>query len=105
MADFKGRKRGKSHVQNMGIFLVGQDMVLSHRGKFQLIIIFFRVKAISTGPKNMFRKQILTCHVALKFFWLHDKRKIFLSWQVFSTETVKLNRITPWLKVNTITPN
>ena len=43
MADFKGRKRGKSHVQNMGIFLVAQDMVLSHRAKFQLIINFFRV--------------------------------------------------------------
>ena len=50
MADFKGRKRGKSHVQNMGIFfLVAQDMVLSHCAKFQLIINFFRVKAISTG--------------------------------------------------------
>ena len=43
MADFKGQKRGKSHVQNMGIFLVAQDMVLSHRAKFQLIINFFRV--------------------------------------------------------------
>ena len=44
MADFKGQKRGKSHVQNMGIFvLVAQDMVLSHRAKFQLIIKFFRV--------------------------------------------------------------
>ena len=49
MADFKGRKRGKSDVQNMGIFLVAQDVVLSHRAKFQLIINFFRVKAISTG--------------------------------------------------------
>ena len=49
MADFKGRKRGKSHVQNMGIFLVVQDVVLSHRAKFQLIINFFRGKAISTG--------------------------------------------------------
>ena len=49
MADFKGRKSGKSHNQNMGIFiLVAQDMVLSHRAKFQLIINFFRVKAIST---------------------------------------------------------
>ena len=49
MADFKGRKRGKSHVQNMGIFWMAQDMALSHRAKFQLIINFFRVKAISTG--------------------------------------------------------
>ena len=48
MADFKGRKRGKSHVQTMGIFLVAQDMVLSHRAKFQPIIDFFGVKAIST---------------------------------------------------------
>ena len=31
-----------------GFFLVAQDMVLSHRAKFQLIIKFFRVKAIST---------------------------------------------------------
>ena len=30
-------------------FLVAQNMVLSHRAKFQLIINFFRVKAISTG--------------------------------------------------------
>ena len=29
--------------------LVSQDMALSHRAKFQLIINFFRVKAISTG--------------------------------------------------------
>ena len=43
MADFKGRKWGKSHVQNMGIFLVAQDMALSHRAKFQLIINFLRV--------------------------------------------------------------
>ena len=50
MADFKGQKRGKSHVQNMGIFfLVAKDMVLSHRAEFQLIINFLRVKAISTG--------------------------------------------------------
>ena len=33
----------------MGIFLVTQDVVLSDRAKFQLIINFFRVKAISTG--------------------------------------------------------
>ena len=32
-----------------GFFLVAQDMVLSHHAKFQLIINFFRVKAISTG--------------------------------------------------------
>ena len=44
MADFKGRKRGKSHVQKHGdFFLVAQDMILSHRAKFQLIINFFRV--------------------------------------------------------------
>ena len=44
MADFKSQKRRKSHVQNMGIFfLVAQDMILSHRAKFQLIINFFRV--------------------------------------------------------------
>ena len=43
MADFKGRKRGKSHVQTMEIFLVAQDMDLSHRANFQLIINFFRV--------------------------------------------------------------
>ena len=49
MADFKGRKKEESHVQNMGIFLVAQDMVLSHRAKFQLIINFFRAKASSTG--------------------------------------------------------
>ena len=28
-----------------GFFLVAQDMVLSHRAKFQLIVNFFRVKA------------------------------------------------------------
>ena len=32
-----------------GFFLVAQDMVLSHHAKFQLILNFFRVKAISTG--------------------------------------------------------
>ena len=32
-----------------GLFLVAQDMVLSHRAKFQLLINFFRVKGISTG--------------------------------------------------------
>ena len=32
-----------------GFFFAAQDMVLSHRAKFQLIINFFRVKAISTG--------------------------------------------------------
>ena len=45
MADFKGRKKGKSHVQNMGIFF---------GAKFQLIINFFRVKAISTGLSLIF---------------------------------------------------
>ena len=29
--------------------LVAQDVVLGHRAGFQLIIYFFRVKAISTG--------------------------------------------------------
>ena len=61
MADFKGRKSGKSHVQNTGIFLVAQDMVfffflvaqdknivLSHRAEFHFIMNFFRVKAIFT---------------------------------------------------------
>ena len=42
MADFKGRKRGKSHVQNMEVY-VEEDHVLSHRAKFQLIINSFRV--------------------------------------------------------------
>ena len=35
-----------------GFFLVAQDMVLSHRAKFQLIITFIRVKAISTELKD-----------------------------------------------------
>ena len=43
MADLKGQKRRKSHVQNIEIFLVAQDLVLSHRAKFQLVINFFRV--------------------------------------------------------------
>ena len=34
-----------------GFFLVVQDMILSHRAKFQLIINFFWVKAISTELK------------------------------------------------------
>ena len=54
----------------MGIFLwVAQDMVLSHRAKFQLIINFFRVKAISTG---------LTCRSTLKnYFVIADLEKKF----------------------------
>ena len=48
----KGQKRGKSHSKTWGSFLVAQNMVLSHRAKFQLIKIFFRVKAISTGLKD-----------------------------------------------------
>ena len=32
-----------------GYFLVAQDMVLSHRAKIQLIVTYFRVKAISGG--------------------------------------------------------
>ena len=38
------------------LFLVAQDMVLSYRAKFQLIINFFRVKAISTGLLRMIVK-------------------------------------------------
>ena len=34
-------------------FFVAQDMDLSHRAKFQLIINFFRVKAVSTGLKYL----------------------------------------------------
>ena len=34
-------------------FVVAQDMVLSHRAKFQLIINFFRVKPISTGLQDL----------------------------------------------------
>ena len=50
MADFKGQKKGEVPCPKRGdLFLVAQDMVLSHRAKFQLIINFFRVKAISTG--------------------------------------------------------
>ena len=49
MADLKGRKREKSHVQIMGSFLVAQDMILIHRAKFQLVMTFFPIKAISTG--------------------------------------------------------
>ena len=40
--------------KTLGFFLVAQDMVLSHRAKFQLIINFFRVKAISTGLQGRF---------------------------------------------------
>ena len=60
MADFKGRKRGKSRTKHGDFFWVAQDMVLSHRAKFQLIINFFRVKAISTGliACNQKRKDI-----------------------------------------------
>ena len=68
MADFKGRKRGKSHVQNMGIFLVAQDMVLSHRAKFQLIINFFRVKDISTELLAYLRKFFFTKTLVLSYF-------------------------------------
>ena len=43
-------KKGKSHVQNMGIFFgVSGHMVLSQRAKFQLIINIFRVKANAAG--------------------------------------------------------
>ena len=40
-----------------GFFLVAQDMVLSHRAKFQLVINFFRVKAISTGLRSELEKE------------------------------------------------
>ena len=40
-----------------GFFLVTQDIVLSHRAKFQLIINFFRVKAIFTGLYSFLRQQ------------------------------------------------
>ena len=43
-----------------GFFLVTQDMVLSHRAKFQLIINFFRVKASFTGPR-LFGEDLFFC--------------------------------------------
>ena len=49
MADFKGEKGGGPLSKTWEFFLVAQDMVMNHRAKFQLIINFFRVKAISTG--------------------------------------------------------
>ena len=48
MADFKSRKEKSPMSKTWGFFLVAQDIVLSNRAKFQLIINFFRVKAIST---------------------------------------------------------
>ena len=44
-----------------GFFLVAQDMVLSHRAKFQLIINFFQVKAISTGLLHRISIFVLGC--------------------------------------------
>ena len=51
-----------------GFFLVAKDMILSHRAKFQFIINFFRVKAISTGlsatsyiSSSYARKMVATC--------------------------------------------
>ena len=41
-----------------GFFLMAQDMVLSHRAKFQLIINFFREKAISTGLTAAFCEKL-----------------------------------------------
>ena len=46
-------------------FLVAQDMVLSHRAKFQLIMNLFRVKAISTGLVLQRIKFSLSCLVAI----------------------------------------
>ena len=47
---FQRPKKGEVPRPKHGdFFLVAQDMVLSHRAKFQLIINFFRVKAIFTG--------------------------------------------------------
>ena len=43
MADFKGRKGGSPTSKTWGFFLVAQDMALSHRAKFQLIMNFFRI--------------------------------------------------------------
>ena len=43
-----------------GFFLVAQDMVLSHRAKFQLIINFFRVKDISAELLAYLRKFFFT---------------------------------------------
>ena len=60
MADFKRQKKGKSHVQNMGIFLVAQDngpepsCQVSAYKFFSGFNVFFR---ISTG---LFRAGIFT---------------------------------------------
>ena len=40
-----------------GFFLLAQDMILSHRAKLQLIINFFRVKAIFTELKRFGSRQ------------------------------------------------
>ena len=49
MADFKGRKKGKSHVQNMRIFFCGSGHGLEPSCQISSYYKFFRVKAISTG--------------------------------------------------------
>ena len=46
-------------------------MVLSHRAKFQHIIKFFPVKAISTQPKGIHHKSVeLWFHIII---WCHRK--------------------------------
>ena len=73
MADFKGQKRGGPTSKTWGFFcLVAQDMVLSHCAKFQLIINFFRVKAISTGliytRKNKTKKKSKELHKCCGYY-------------------------------------
>ena len=67
-----------------GFFFVAQDMVLSHRAKFYLIINFFRVKAVFTelyiqcniffnitlywNPINLFYFQFDCYNSSYKFF-------------------------------------
>ena len=60
MANFKGRKRRKSHSKTWGFFLVAQDMVLSHRVKISAYCKFFPgfnvFCRISTGLQGHKRK-------------------------------------------------
>ena len=60
MANFKGRKRRKSHSKTWGFFLVAQDMVLSHRVKISAYYKFFPgfnvFCCISTGLQGHKRK-------------------------------------------------
>ena len=52
-------KKGEvPHPKHRDFFLVAQDMVLSHRAKLQLIINFFRVKAISNGLVVIFVEKL-----------------------------------------------